>query len=68
MFAVKIYAKICNAIDRAIDWIYNVLLVKLAAGLSALLSAVNNGHSARYMAWAFTGMLLVLITLIIYLV
>ena len=66
MFLVKIYAKICNAIDRAIDWIYNVLLVKLVSGVSQGLAAVNNGHSARYMAWAFTGMLLVLLVLIIY--
>jgi formate hydrogenlyase subunit 3/multisubunit Na+/H+ antiporter MnhD subunit len=66
MFAVKIYAKVCFAIDRAIDWVYNVLLVRLISGITRGLAAVNNGQSSRYMAWAFAGMLLVLITLIIY--
>jgi NADH-quinone oxidoreductase subunit L len=66
MFFVKVYAKVCLAIDRAIDWIYNVLLVKLAGAVTKGLAAANNGHSARYMAWAFAGMLLVLLTLVIY--
>jgi NADH:ubiquinone oxidoreductase subunit 5 (subunit L)/multisubunit Na+/H+ antiporter MnhA subunit len=65
MFGVKAYAWLCNAIDRGIDWIYNVLLVKLTSGISAGLAAVNNGRSSRYMGWAFAGMVFVLLTLII---
>ncbi|MCL1816446.1 MAG: hypothetical protein FWG43_02445 [Clostridiales bacterium] len=66
MFAVRFYAKACYYIDRGIDWIYNVAIVKLTGGISAGLAAINNGQSARYMAWAFAGMLIVLITLILY--
>jgi NADH-quinone oxidoreductase subunit L len=67
MFLVKAFSKACFYIDRAIDWIYNVALVKLATSISAGLAAINNGHSSRYMAWAFAGMLFVLITLVLYL-
>ncbi|MCL1975234.1 MAG: NADH-quinone oxidoreductase subunit L [Firmicutes bacterium] len=67
MFAIKAYAKLCFAIDRAIDWIYNVLLVKLISVLSKGLAHLNNGHSTRYMAWVFVGMLFVLLALILYL-
>ena len=53
------------AIDRAIDWVYNVFLVKLAVGIGAGLSALSDGHSARYMAWAFGGLLFLLLTFLI---
>jgi len=65
MVLIKGYAWLCYGIDRAIDWIYNVLSVKLMQGAAAGLSAINNGRSSRYMVWAFTGMVFVLLMFIV---
>ena len=65
MIGVKAYAKACFAIDRAIDWIYNVLLVKLVGVISAALSALNDGHSFRHIVWAFSGLLILLMAFLI---
>jgi len=65
MVLVKGYAWLCYGVDRAIDWVYNVFCVKLMQRVAAGLSAVNNGHSSRYMIWAFTGMVFVLLMFIV---
>lgn len=65
MFVVKGYAWACFGIDRAIDWVYNVFLVKLVGWATESLSAFNNGHSSRYMMWAFAGVVLVLLMFVV---
>jgi NADH-quinone oxidoreductase subunit L len=65
MFGIKAYTRAFFALDRAIDWVYSVLLVKLIGGISTGLSALNDGHSVRHMVWALTGMLFLLMTFLI---
>ncbi len=64
MIVVKIYAYISFGIDRAINWIYDVLLVKIVSFVSARLRMANNGSPARYMVWSFSGVAFIVVLFI----
>jgi len=49
-------------IDRAIDWVYDTLLVKAAQGVSRLGRLAHNGSVNRYMLWSLAGAAAVIIT------
>lgn len=46
-------------IDRAINWVYDVLFVKIHYGISMLMSEMNDGSSSRYLVWSFSGLVVV---------
>ncbi len=56
MVLVRGFSWVCFGIDRAINWCYDVLFVKIVTGASAGLRHMNNGSVARYMIWSFTGL------------
>lgn len=43
------------AVDRAIDWVYETLIVKSSHGLSRVSRHAHNGNVNRYVAWALVG-------------
>lgn len=45
-------------IDRANDWLFNVMAVRTAQFCSRSLSALHNGSYATYMAWVAIGLIL----------
>ena len=58
-FAVRLYHDGCDAcycIDRAINWIYDVLLVRLTSFFSQSLKNFNTGDVAGYMVRSFIGL------------
>jgi NADH:ubiquinone oxidoreductase subunit 5 (subunit L)/multisubunit Na+/H+ antiporter MnhA subunit len=61
MWAVRGYALCCNAIDKAINWIYDILLPKTTDGVSRIFQKLNNGQAARYMIWSFCGLAVIVI-------
>ena len=55
MVFIKIYSWICFAIDRGVNWIYDVLFVRIVGFVSSALHMFNNGSTKMYMAWSFVG-------------
>jgi NADH-quinone oxidoreductase subunit L len=49
-------------IDRAIDWVYNTLVVKTALGVSRLARQAHNGNVNRYILWSLAGAAAVIIS------
>jgi NADH-quinone oxidoreductase subunit L len=50
------------AVDRAIDWVYDTLVVRVAQGLSQLGRLAHNGSVNRYVLWSLAGAAAVVIT------
>ena len=49
-------------VDRAIDWVYDTLIVKTAQGLSTLGRRAHNGSVNRYVLWSLAGAAAVVLT------
>ena len=49
-------------IDRAIDWVYDTLIVKAAQGVSRIGRLAHNGSVNRYILWSLAGAAAVVIT------
>lgn len=64
MWVVKGFSWLAFGIDRAIDWLYNVFFVFIVSSISRGLKIMNNGSQSRYLAWAFTGFVVVLFVFI----
>ncbi len=64
-YLIKLLAKLCYIIDRFIDAIYMLVMVKIVHKLALSLSSLSNGSSSRYISWALGGVLLILIMFII---
>lgn len=56
MMLVYVYAWICYCIDRGVNWIYDVLLVRVTGFVSQSLKSNNTGDIASYMVWSFLGL------------
>ncbi|MBQ6809048.1 MAG: NADH-quinone oxidoreductase subunit L [Firmicutes bacterium] len=61
MAVVRLYSWICLAIDRGISWIYDVLFVNIVGFVSSVLHVFNNGSTRLYMAWAFSGVIFLIL-------
>jgi formate hydrogenlyase subunit 3/multisubunit Na+/H+ antiporter MnhD subunit len=49
-------------VDRAIDWVYDTLIVRIAQGVSTLGRRAHSGSVNRYMLWSLAGAAAVIIT------
>jgi NADH:ubiquinone oxidoreductase subunit 5 (subunit L)/multisubunit Na+/H+ antiporter MnhA subunit len=49
-------------VDRAIDWVYDTLVVKAAHGVSRLVRLAHNGSVNRYVLWSLAGAAAVVLT------
>jgi NADH-quinone oxidoreductase subunit L len=59
--AVKVFSKAMWSIDRAIDWIYNVLIPRLAYAITDGIRALHDGNYKTYMIWSLAGAGMILI-------
>jgi len=50
------------AVDRAIDWVYDTLIVKAAQGVSSLGRRAHSGAVNRYVLWSLAGAAAVVVT------
>ena len=55
----SLVAVISSAIDRMIDWVYDVFSVRLAYSCAGLLTRARSTSYVLYIAWSLGGMLLV---------
>jgi NADH-quinone oxidoreductase subunit L len=58
MKAVQSFSRLAWWLDRANDWLFNVMAVRTAQFCSRSLSALHNGSYATYMAWVAIGLVL----------
>jgi formate hydrogenlyase subunit 3/multisubunit Na+/H+ antiporter MnhD subunit len=61
-WVVQTAAVALNAVDRAIDWVYETLAVKSALGISRAGRWAHTGGVNRYIMWSLAGAAAVLIT------
>jgi len=59
---MDIISKIAFYVDRAIDWVYEKLIVSITYGLSNLARSFQNGSYSSYIIWAILGLALIIIT------
>jgi NADH-quinone oxidoreductase subunit L len=57
------FARLAFALDRAIDWLYDVAAPRIAAFLTGEIRAFHTGGYALYALWALGGLGLVLVLL-----
>lgn len=65
MLLVRVYAWICFCIDRAINWVYDVLLVRIVDFASVSLKQFNTGLVSRYMSWSFAGLIFLVLLFVL---
>ena len=64
MNIIGVFAKIAWFADKAIDWVYNVLSVKLAAAFTNVIRKMHNGNYSTYIVWSIAGFAIVLFFLL----
>ncbi|MDD5005432.1 MAG: proton-conducting transporter membrane subunit [Candidatus Omnitrophica bacterium] len=52
-------SKVAFLCDKAIDWIYNVLIVKLTFAFTNEIKRLHNGSYSMYLVWSLLGLFLV---------
>jgi len=65
MLIFRMISYVCFYIDRAINWIYDVLMVKIVSSTSAAMKLFNNGSISRYISWTFSGVVFLLLLFIL---
>ena len=64
MLLLKGYGWIAFAVDRAINWFYDVFLVRVTAIASMGLKSANNGTGSRYVSWSLLGVFMLFVVFI----
>ncbi|MDD5583789.1 MAG: proton-conducting transporter membrane subunit [Candidatus Omnitrophica bacterium] len=59
-----VFAKIAFWIDRAIDWLYETLAVKIVAFFAHMMKRLHTGNYGTYLFWSLVGMAFVIIFLV----
>jgi NADH-quinone oxidoreductase subunit L len=61
---VNIIAGMSFSLDRKINWIYDVLTVRLSFNLSDQLKKFHNGNYSVYLSWSLLGLVAIIVILI----
>jgi hypothetical protein len=56
-------AKVAWGVDRAIDFLYNTVVVKLTLGLVYIVRKPHTGSHAMYLAWVLAGLVVIVLLL-----
>jgi formate hydrogenlyase subunit 3/multisubunit Na+/H+ antiporter MnhD subunit len=60
----KAVAAVCFYTDKALNWVYDVALVRGAWGVSFLIRRAHNGSLPMYLVWAVGGIIIIFIVCI----
>jgi NADH-quinone oxidoreductase subunit L len=52
-----LFARLCAAVDRAVDWFYEVAVAKTVALISRGACLIHSGNYSRYILWSLIGAL-----------
>ncbi|MFA5394283.1 MAG: proton-conducting transporter membrane subunit [Candidatus Ratteibacteria bacterium] len=62
--AVNMLSEIAWQCDRAVDWIYDTLVVRVTYACTHQIKKAHNGNYATYLVWSLVGFLLVVVFLL----
>ncbi len=65
MAVIRVLSWIAYGIDRGINWIYDVLFVKVYNIIAKALIDANDGNQSRYIIWSLFGLFIVLFIFIV---
>jgi formate hydrogenlyase subunit 3/multisubunit Na+/H+ antiporter MnhD subunit len=60
MRIATLFAKLCAIVDRAVDWFYEVAVVKTVGLISRGACLIHSGSHSRYILWSLGGILALL--------
>ena len=64
-YAVRAFATAALAVNNAINWFYDVLVVKTVDFFSGLIRLAHNGSKTLYLGWTLAGVVLVAVIVVI---
>jgi NADH-quinone oxidoreductase subunit L len=59
------FSRILFKVDRAVNWFYDVFIVKVTYFFTGVIKKVHNGHFAMYLSWSLIGTVIIIIIFII---
>lgn len=59
------FSKILFKVDRAVNWFYDVFIVKVTYFFTGVIKKVHNGHFAMYLSWSLIGTVIIIIIFIV---
>lgn len=65
---VGFISKIFFKIDRAINWFYDVFIVKLTYFFTGTIRKLHNGHYAMYLSWSLMGTVFIMIFIFMFVI
>jgi NADH-quinone oxidoreductase subunit L len=58
---VSFFSKILFKLDRAVNWFYDVFVVKVTYFFTGVIKKLHNGHYAMYLSWSLGGAAVIII-------
>jgi formate hydrogenlyase subunit 3/multisubunit Na+/H+ antiporter MnhD subunit len=62
---VGFISKIFFKLDRAVNWFYDVCIVKVTYFFTGLIKKAHNGHYAMYLSWSLVGTVIIIIIFLV---
>lgn len=62
---VGFISKIFFKIDRAVNWFYDVFVVKVTYFFTGVIKKAHNGHYAMYLSWSLVGTVVIIIIFLV---
>jgi NADH-quinone oxidoreductase subunit L len=61
---VNLFSRIASWLDKAIDWVYNVMVVRTMYAITGAIRKLHTGNYSSYILWSIGAMVLIVIFLI----
>jgi formate hydrogenlyase subunit 3/multisubunit Na+/H+ antiporter MnhD subunit len=58
-------SRIFYKVDRAINWFYDVFIVKITYFFTGVIKKLHNGHYAMYLSWSLIGTVIIIIIFLV---
>ncbi len=62
---VGFISKIFFKVDRAVNWFYDVFIVKVTYFFTGVIKKAHNGHYAMYLSWSLAGTIIIIIIFLV---
>ena len=62
---VGFFSKIFFKLDRAVNWFYDVFIVKLTYFFTGVIKKLHNGNYAMYLSWSIIGTVIIIIFIVL---
>ncbi len=62
---VGFISKIFFKVDRAVNWFYDVFIVKVTYFFTGVIKKAHNGHYAMYLSWSLIGTVIIIIIFLV---